>query len=582
MTAIKIPEPGGPDALVPTEVPVPQPGHGEILVRIEAAGVNRGDLVQRIGLYPPPKGVTDTPGLEFAGEAVALGSGASRWSVGDKVCALVAGGGYAEYAIVHETHALPVPDGYSMVEAAALPETIMTVWTNVFDRGRLRPGETLLIHGGTSGIGTTAIQMAVAWGAKVFATAGSDEKARTCEELGARRGINYRTEDFVMVMDEATSGQGADVIFDMVGGDYIQRNITCAARGGRIVNIAYQQGSVAEVNFLPLMLKQVTLTGSTLRARPLEEKTALTETVLKEAPVSGKGSPDGLGGKGEDMSKPLMPKAAAVWLVDNTSLTFDQVADYCGLHPLEVKGIADGDVAQGIKGMDPVASGELTRAEIERCQEDPNERLKSAERKHEIPAPKPQKGPRYTPVSRRQDRPDAIAWLLRNHPELADAQIGRLVGTTKPTIQSIRDRTHWNSPNIKPVDPVTLGLCSQMDLDAAVQKAADKLERARKKAEKEARKAGTLLPAEETTGEATADPLGLARPSAHEVPADQVNVPSVEDTDPSEPEPFAVGDVSDAFTSAPAPKEEEPEIDPDSVFAKLKDLNVGSDDENKE
>ena len=279
------------------------------------------------------------------------------------------------------------------------------------------------------------------------------------------------------------------------------------------------------------------------------------------------------------MSKPLMPKAAAVWLVDNTSLTFDQVADYCGLHPLEVKGIADGDVAQGIKGMDPVASGELTRAEIERCQENPNERLQSAERKHEVPAPKPQKGPRYTPVSRRQDRPDAIAWLLRNHPE----QVGRLVGTTKPTIQSIRDRTHWNSQNIKPVDPVTLGLCSQMDLDAAVQKAADKLEKARKKAEKAARKAGTLLPAEETTGEATADPLGLARPAAHEVPADQLNAPSVDDADPSEPAPFAVSDVSDAFTTAPAPKEEEAAPDADSVFAKLKDLKVeGNDEENKE
>ncbi|MBL4864466.1 MAG: NAD(P)H-quinone oxidoreductase, partial [Rhodobiaceae bacterium] len=221
-------------------------------------------------------------GLEFAGEVVALGPGATDWSIGDKVCALVAGGGYAEYATVHQTHALPVPEGYSMVEAAALPETTMTVWTNVFDRGRLKPGETLLIHGGTSGIGTTAIQMAVAYGAKVFATAGTDEKARKCEELGAKRGINYREEDFVMVMDEMTSGHGADVIFDMVGGDYIQRNITCAARGGRIVNIAYQQGSVAEVNFLPLMLKQLTLTGSTLRARPLEEKTELTETVLKE------------------------------------------------------------------------------------------------------------------------------------------------------------------------------------------------------------------------------------------------------------------------------------------------------------
>jgi uncharacterized protein len=285
------------------------------------------------------------------------------------------------------------------------------------------------------------------------------------------------------------------------------------------------------------------------------------------------------------MSKPLMPKAAAVWLVDNTSLTFDQVAEYCGLHPLEVKGIADGDVAQGIKGMDPVASGELTRAEIERCQENPNERLQSAERKHEVPAPKPQKGPRYTPVSRRQDRPDAIAWLLRNHPELPDAQVGRLVGTTKPTIQSIRDRTHWNSPNIKPVDPVTLGLCSQMDLDAAVQKAADKLEKARKKAEKAARKAGTLLPAEETTGEATADPFGLARPAAHEVPADQLNVPSIDDADPSEPKPFAVSDVSDAFTAAPKPKEKEAAPDIDSVFAKLKDLKVPDEsggDENKE
>lgn len=282
MTAIKIPKPGGPEALVPQSVPLPIPGQGEVLVRVAAAGVNRGDIIQRQGFYPAPKGVTDTPGLEFAGEVVALGPGADALNIGDKVCALVAGGGYAEYATVHQSHVLPVPDGYSMVEAAALPETTMTVWTNVFDRGGLKPGETLLIHGGTSGIGTTAIQMAVAFGAKVFATAGSDKKARKCEELGARRGINYRDEDFVMVMDEMTGGHGADVIFDMVGGDYIQRNITCAARGGRIVNIAYQLGSVAEVNFLPLMLKQVTLTGSTLRARPLEEKTALTETVTRK------------------------------------------------------------------------------------------------------------------------------------------------------------------------------------------------------------------------------------------------------------------------------------------------------------
>lgn len=283
------------------------------------------------------------------------------------------------------------------------------------------------------------------------------------------------------------------------------------------------------------------------------------------------------------MSKPLMPKATAVWLVDNTALTFDQIADYCGLHPLEVKGIADGDVAQGIKGMDPVASGELTRAEIERCQTSASERLQAAERKYVIPEAKPQKGPRYTPVSRRQDRPDAVAWLLRNHPELPDAQVGRLVGTTKPTIQSIRDRSHWNSTNIKPVDPVTLGLCSQVDLDAAVQKAADKIEKARLKEEKAARKAGTLLPAEETTGAATADPFGLAAPAAHEVPADQVNIirPGEEATKP-DPETFSVSDVSSAFTAAPTPKEAEPKVDADSVFAKLKDLKKDDDEGDKE
>ncbi|MBL4864465.1 MAG: DUF1013 domain-containing protein [Rhodobiaceae bacterium] len=282
------------------------------------------------------------------------------------------------------------------------------------------------------------------------------------------------------------------------------------------------------------------------------------------------------------MSKPLMPKATAVWLVDNTALTFDQIADYCGLHPLEVKGIADGDVAQGIKGMDPVASGELTRAEIERCQTNAGERLQAAERKYVIPEAKPQKGPRYTPVSRRQDRPDAVTWLLRNHPELPDAHIGRLVGTTKPTIQSIRDRTHWNSSNIKPVDPVTLGLCSQMDLDAAVQKAADKLEKVRLKEEKAARKAGTLLPAAETTGAATADPFGLAAPAAHEVPADQVNIIRPGDAPKANKDTFSVSDVSSAFTAAPAPKKAEPAIDADSVFAKLKDLKKDDDGDKKE
>ncbi|MDX5365638.1 MAG: DUF1013 domain-containing protein [Alphaproteobacteria bacterium] len=239
------------------------------------------------------------------------------------------------------------------------------------------------------------------------------------------------------------------------------------------------------------------------------------------------------------MSQPLMPKATAVWLVENTSLTFDQVAEYCGLHVLEVKGIADGDVAQGIKGMDPVASGQLTRAEIERCQNDPDARLQASESKYKLPPIAPRKGPRYTPVSRRQDRPDAIAWLLRNHPELTDAQISKLVGTTKPTIQSIRDRSHWNSANIKPVDPVTLGLCSQIELDAVVQKAARKAERERKKAAKAAGTSETLLPASETIA----------------------------------PEP----EVS--TIAAPEVEEEKKSYDADSVFAKLKDVKIEEDEE---
>ena len=269
------------------------------------------------------------------------------------------------------------------------------------------------------------------------------------------------------------------------------------------------------------------------------------------------------------MTQPLMPKATAVWLVDNTALTFDQIADFCGLHVLEVKGIADGDVAHGIKGMDPVASGQLTRAELERCQADPDTQLKMAESKHQLPPVSPRKGPRYTPVSRRQDRPDAIAWLLRHHSEMTDAEIGRLVGTTKPTIQSIRDRTHWNSPSIKPVDPVTLALCTQIELDAAVQKAARRVERQRKKAEKEARKSGTLLPTEQTAGtpaqpaaEAPAQPASAAQQAQE-----------AEDKANAGPAPKA----ADVFGNAPAPAEPEAEetdasYDPDSVFAKLKDL----------
>lgn len=273
MKSIAIREPGGPDVLVPAEIETPVPGHGEILIRVAAAGVNRPDTIQRMGLYPPPPGAPATPGLEVAGEVVETGAGVTRWRVGDKVCALV-GGGYAEYCLAHESHALPVPKGFSMVEAAALPETFFTVWTNVFERGALKPGETFLIHGGTSGIGTTAIQLASIFGSTVIATAGSAEKCRACEKLGAHA-VNYREQDFVEEVKRLTGGRGADVILDMVGGDYIQRNIQAAATDGRIVSIAFLNGSTAEVNFMPVMLKRLTLTGSTLRPRSIEEKAAL-------------------------------------------------------------------------------------------------------------------------------------------------------------------------------------------------------------------------------------------------------------------------------------------------------------------
>lgn len=274
MKSIAIREPGGPDVLVPAEIETPLPGHGEILIRVEAAGVNRPDTIQRMGLYPPPPGAPATPGLEVAGEVVETGAGVTRWRVGDKVCALVGGGGYAEYCLAYEAHALPVPKGFSMVEAAALPETFFTVWTNVFERGALKPGETFLVHGGTSGIGTTAIQLASIFGSTVIATAGSAEKCRACEKLGAHA-VNYREQDFVEEVKRLTGGRGADVILDMVGGDYIQRNIQAAAADGRIVSIAFLNGSTAEVNFMPVMLKRLTLTGSTLRPRSIEEKAAL-------------------------------------------------------------------------------------------------------------------------------------------------------------------------------------------------------------------------------------------------------------------------------------------------------------------
>ncbi len=281
MTAITIREPGGPDVLETEIRAVPHAYEGEVLVRVAAAGINRPDILQRQGLYPPPMGAPDIPGLEIAGEIIAVGRNVSRWKIGDRVTALVPGGGYAECCAVHETNALPVPNGLSMVEAAALPETFFTVWSNVFDRGRLAKGESILVHGGTSGIGTTAIQMAKAFGATVIATAGSDEKCAACRDLGADHAVNYLTTDFVGAVKTATDRHGADVILDMVGGDYIERNYVAAAIEGRIVQIAFLNGSSAEVDFSRLMLKRLTHTGSTLRARDVSFKAAIA-TALEE------------------------------------------------------------------------------------------------------------------------------------------------------------------------------------------------------------------------------------------------------------------------------------------------------------
>ncbi len=272
MTAIAITEPGGPEVLQPQQVQVPEPGPGQLLVKVDVAGVNRPDISQRTGAYPPPPGASELPGLEISGEVVATGPDTKRFKVGDKVCALTAGGGYAEYCIADEPATLPVPDGLNMEEAAALPETFFTVWHNVFERGALKAGDWFLVHGGSSGIGTTAIQLAVAFGAKVLTTAGSAEKCAACEELGAARAINYKTEDFVTVTKEVTEGHGADVILDMVGGSYIERNFSAAAQEGRIVQIAFLGGAKAEVNFGRVMLKRLTYTGSTLRPRTIEVK----------------------------------------------------------------------------------------------------------------------------------------------------------------------------------------------------------------------------------------------------------------------------------------------------------------------
>jgi NADPH:quinone reductase len=281
MTVIEIAAPGGPEQLKSARRPVPPPAAGEVLVRVAAAGVNRPDVMQRQGRYPPPPGASDIPGLEIAGEIVALGAGVSGVKLGDRVTALLPGGGYAEYAVAAAPLCLPIPDGLNMVEAAALPETFFTVWANLFDRGGCKAGETVLIHGGTSGIGTTAIQLAAAWGARVFATAGTEEKARACERMGAMRGIDYRTEDFVEVIRQETAGRGVDLILDLVGGSYLARNLEAAAVEGRLVIISLIGGARAEINLLTIMSKRLTLTGSTLRARTVAQKAAVAEALRR-------------------------------------------------------------------------------------------------------------------------------------------------------------------------------------------------------------------------------------------------------------------------------------------------------------
>jgi len=279
MTVVEIAAPGGPEQLKTARRPIPKPGDNEVLVRVEAAGVNRPDVMQRQGRYPPPPGASDLPGMEIAGEVVALGAGVSGVSLGDKVTSLLPGGGYAGYAIAAAPLLMPIPKGLSMVEAAAIPETFLTGWTNLFERGRCKAGDIVLIHGGTSGIGTTAIQLAKAWGARVFATAGSEAKARACEALGAVRGIDYKTEDFVEVIRAQTKGYGVDITLDMVAGSYVQRNLEIAAVEGRVVTISLLGGSRAEINVGMILTKRLTLTGSTLRSRTVAQKAAVADGV---------------------------------------------------------------------------------------------------------------------------------------------------------------------------------------------------------------------------------------------------------------------------------------------------------------
>jgi putative PIG3 family NAD(P)H quinone oxidoreductase len=279
MTVVAISKPGGPEVLVPEQRSIPQPGPDEILVKVMAAGVNRPDVAQRSGAYPPPPGASDLPGLEIAGEVVAVGSNAKRHKVGDKVMSLVAGGGYAQYCIAQDAQAMSVPPALSIKEAGAVPETLMTVWHNVFERGGLKEGETLLIHGGSSGIGTMAIQLAKAFGAKVFVTVGSQDKVDACLKLGADRAINYKTEDFVAVVKEETNSAGVNLILDMVAGDYVDRNYDAAAVDGRIVQIATLNGPKITVNIAKVMVKRLTHTGSTLRPRSNADKAAMVAAI---------------------------------------------------------------------------------------------------------------------------------------------------------------------------------------------------------------------------------------------------------------------------------------------------------------
>ena len=282
MSVVEVPQPGGPESLRGGTRPTPAPGIGEVLIEVAAAGVNRPDVLQRLGKYPPPPGVTDIPGLEVAGHIAIVGEGVTGWRLGDAVCALVAGGGYSQFCVAPAGQCLPVPRGWSLAEAASLPEAMFTVWTNVFERGRLRAGESLLVHGGSSGIGVTAIQLGRAFGARVFATAGTDEKCAACERLGALRAINYRREDFVPIVRDATGGTGVDLILDMVGGDYLPRNLEALAIEGRLVQIAFLRSPRVELDLSTVMRRRLTITGSTLRPRTVQEKAAIAEGLRRQ------------------------------------------------------------------------------------------------------------------------------------------------------------------------------------------------------------------------------------------------------------------------------------------------------------